>query len=216
MSSDKGGAPMKVDLKNPQLRALQYWPMDGLSELLVGFIFLLAAIIYYVQESTSGSLLSKILGIASVILVCGVGFGGRWIIQRIKERTTYPRTGYVNYKSSWKNKGNVAIAVGVMALVLAFVVFTAVTDTKLIAWGPVVCGLFLGILMIQAGYRQPRFYFLAFLGLLIGAGLVVSGIRIVLGMSLFFGLNGLILLISGSLTLWKYLRQNPATKVGER
>jgi hypothetical protein len=203
---------MNDDLKNPQLRALQYWLMDGVSELLVGFIFLLAAIIYYVQESTPGSLLSKILGIASVILVCGVGFGGRWIIQRIKERTTYPRTGYVTYKSSWKNKGNVAIAVGVMALVLAFVVFTTVTDTKLIAWGPVVCGLFLGILMVQAGYRlsQPRFYFLAFLGLLIGAVLVVSGVSIVISWPLFFGLNGLILLISGSLTLWKYLRRNPA------
>jgi len=202
---------MNDDLKDPQLRALQYWPIDGVSELLVGVIVLLAAIIYYVQESTPGSLLSKILGIASVILVCGVGFGGRWIIQRIKERTTYPRTGYVTYKSSWKNKGNVAIAIGVMALVFAFVVFTTLTDTKLIAWGPVVCGLFLGILMVQAGYRfgQPRFYFLAFLGLLIGAGLVVSGLRIELSLPLFFGLNGLFLLTSGSLTLWKYLRSNP-------
>jgi Flp pilus assembly protein TadB len=76
----------------------------------------------------------------------------------------------------------------------------------------VVCGLFGGILLIQAGYRSalPRFYVLAFLGLLIGAGLVVSGLSIVLSLPLFFGLNGLILLASGSLTLYKYLRQTPA------
>ncbi len=202
---------MNDDLKNPQLRALQYWLMDGVFELLVGFVFLLAAIIYYVQESTPGSLLNKVLGIASVILVCGVGFGGRWIIQRIKERTTYPRTGYVAYKSGRKNKGDVVITISVMALILAFVVFTTVTDTKLIAWGPVVCGLLMGAFMVQTGYRLdlPRFYILALLGLLIGAGLVVSGLRIELSLPLFFGLNGLILLISGSLTLWKYLRSNP-------
>ena len=199
---------MNDDLKKPQLRALQYWLMDGVPELLVGFIFLLAAIIYYVQESTPGSLLSRILGIVSVILVCGVGFGGRWIIQRIKERTTYPRTGYLTYKSSWKNKGDVVIAIGLMALILAFVVITTVTDTKLADWGPVVCGLLMGALGVQAGYRLglPRFYILAFLSLLIGAGLVLSGLSSVLSLPLFFGLNGLILLASGSLTLWKYLR----------
>ena len=180
---------MPDDLKEPQLRALQYWIVDGVSELLVGFIFLLAAIIYYVQASIPGSLLSKILGIASVILVCGVGFGGRWMIQRIKERTTYPRTGYVAYKSGWKNKWNVVIAIVVMALLLAHVVFTTVTDTNLTNWGPVVCGLLMGALMVQAGYRldQPRFYLLAFFGVLVGIGLVLSGLRIEYSLPLFFG-----------------------------
>lgn len=203
---------MNDDLKKPQLRALQYWLVDGVGELNVGFFFLLVGIVYYLQESAPGSLLSKIFSIASVLLVCGGAFGGRRIIQRIKERTTYPRTGYVAYKSGWKNKGDVAIAIGVMALLLAFVVFTMVTDTKLTDWGPVVCGLCMGTLLVQAGYRSalPRFYILAFLGLLIGAGLVVSGFSIVLSLPLFFGLNGLILLTSGSRTLWKYLRQTPA------
>jgi hypothetical protein len=210
--STKGDAPMDDNLKEPQLRALQYWIVDGVSELLVGFIFLLAAIIYYVQASIPGSLLSKILGIASVILVCGVGFGGRWIIQHIKERTTYPLTGYVAYKSGWKNKWNVVIAIVVMALLLAYVVFTTVTDTNLTNWGPVVCGLLMGALMVQAGYRldQPRFYLLAFFGVLVGIGLVLSGLRIEYSLPLFFGLNGLVLLVSGGLTLWKYLHQTPA------
>jgi hypothetical protein len=212
--STKGDAPMDDNLTKPQLRALQYWLVDGVGELYVGFFFLLAATVYYFQESTLGSLLSKILGIASVILVCGGAFGGRWIIRHIRERTTYPRTGYVTYKSGWKNKSNVAIAIGIMALVLAFVVFTTVTDTKLIAWGPFVCGLFLGTLLVQAGYRSalPRFYILAFLCLLIGAGLVISGLSIVSGWPLFFGLNGLLMLISGSLTLGNYQRNNPAVQ----
>ncbi len=106
---------MNDDLKKPELRAIQYWLVDGVGELFVGFIFLLAVIVYYLQELSPGSLLSRVLGITSVILVCGGAFGGRWIIQRIKERTTYPRTGYVAYKSGWKNKRDVAIAIGYFA-----------------------------------------------------------------------------------------------------
>jgi hypothetical protein len=69
----------------------------------------------------------------------------------------------------------------------------------------------MGALMIQAGYRldQPRFYLLAFFGVLVGMGLVLSGLRIEYSLPLFFGLNGLVLLVSGGLTLWKYLHQNP-------
>jgi heme/copper-type cytochrome/quinol oxidase subunit 1 len=110
---------MTDDLKEPQLRTLQYWTVDGVGELFVGLLFLLVAIVYYLQESTTGSLLSKVFGIVSVILVCGGAFGGRWIMQRVKERTTYPRTGYVAYKREKYSKGDVAIAVGVMTLILA-------------------------------------------------------------------------------------------------
>ncbi len=206
---------MNDNLKKPQLRALQYWLVDGVSEISVGFIFFLVAIIYYLQETAPGSLLSRILSIASVLLVCGAGFGGRRIIQRIKEHTTYPRTGFVAYESGWKNKSDVMIAIGVMALLLALVVFTTVKDTKLTNWGPIVCGLLMGIILARAGYRSalPRLYILAFLGILIGTGLVISGLSITLSLPLFFGLNGLILLASGGVTLWKYLRRNPISSV---
>jgi hypothetical protein len=209
---------MSDDLKKPQLRALQYWLVDGVGELFVGFFFLLVAIVYYLKESAPGTILSKIFSIASVILVCGGAFGSRWIIQRIKERTTYPNTGYVTYNSGWNKKNNSAIAIVVMTLLLAYVIITLVIDTKFIDWGPVVGGLFMGILLVQVGYRfaTPRLYILAFLGLLIGAGLVISGLSLVLGWPLFFGLFGLILITSGSLTLRKYLCQTsgPAGVLG--
>ena len=74
----------------------------------------------------------------------------------------------------------------------------------------VISVVLLGVLVIQVGYRSGlhRFYILAFFDFLIGAGLVVSGISILLGLLLFFGLNGLILLISGSLVMWKYMHSN--------
>jgi hypothetical protein len=69
----------------------------------------------------------------------------------------------------------------------------------------------MGVLVIQAGYRlgQPRYYLLAFIGILIGIGLVLSGLRIEYSFPLFFGLDGLILLGSGSLKLVKYLHKTP-------
>jgi hypothetical protein len=171
----------------------------------------MAAIVYYFQESMPGSILSKILGIVSVFLVCGGAFGGRWIIQRIKERTTYPRTGYLNYKSVWKNKRDVAIVIGLTALLLVINAFILVTGTKIDYLGLVISEVLLGVLVIQTGYHSGfhRFYILAFFDILIGAGLVVSGTSAVLALLLFFGLNGLILLIAGGLTLWNYLRENP-------
>jgi hypothetical protein len=201
---------MNDNLEKPQLHAIQYQFADGIGELCVGFLFILVAVITYLQETMPGSLMNRIFGIASVLLVCGAAFGGRWIIQRIKERITYPRTGYVANKSSWKNKGDIVIGLIMMAVLICFVVFTTVTDTKLADWGPVVCGLFMGTLFVRAGYRLslPRLYLLAFLGLLIGAGLVISGLSPALSLPLFFGLNGLILFISGSITLWRYLRNN--------
>lgn len=196
-----------------QLRAFRYWVVDDIVELGIGFIFSLVAIINYLQETALESLLSKILNIISVVLVLSAGFGGRRIIQRIKVSTTYPRNGYVAYKGGWKNKGDIIIAVVVGGLILAYIVFTTVTDTKLANWGPVLSGLLMGILLVQAAYRfiMPRFYILALLSLLIGSVLVVSGLSLALSFPLFWGLNGLILLTSGGVTLWKYLRRRPSS-----
>jgi hypothetical protein len=202
---------MSDNLKRTQLRALQYWIVDGVGELFVDFLFLLVAIIYYFQESTTGSLLSKVFSIIPVLVVCGGAFGGRRIMQRIKERTTYPRTGYLTNKSTWKNKRDFTIAIGLTAFVLVINVFIMVANTKLTDWGLVIGGVFMGILLVQVGYRSAfsRFNILAFLSLLIGAGIVVGGISILLSWPLFFSLNGLFFLSSGSLTLWKYLSQTP-------
>jgi hypothetical protein len=215
-SRENGGNIMKKlapeeTINNYQSRAFRYWVVDGIAELGIGFIVSLVSTIYYLQETFPESLLIKILNFIAVILVLSVGFGGWRIIQRIKVSTTYPRTGYVAYKGSWKNKGNIMIAVVVGGLILAFVVFTTVTGTKLANWWLVFSGLILGILFLQDAYRftLPRFYILAFLSLLIGSVLVVSGLNLALSFPLFWGLNGLILLFSGGVTLWKYLRRRP-------
>jgi hypothetical protein len=104
------------------------------------------------------------------------------------------------------------IASSLTALFIIFNVLILVTNTNTEHLGLVISGVLLGVLVIQAGYQSGlhRFYVLAFLDFLTGAVLLVSGITVVLGLSLFFGLNGLIILISGSLVLWKYMRTNSA------
>ena len=72
-----------------QQRAIQYWFLDGLAEISAGLIcFLLVAlfVLWQLIPLTRWSLF------IFFIPAFAVSFGLRLLIQKIKERTTYPRT----------------------------------------------------------------------------------------------------------------------------
>ena len=56
----------------------------------------------------------------------------------------------------------------------------------------------------------PRFYLFGAVSLLVGAGLFFNGVGGNIGLALLLGVMGVVLCISGGLTLRHYLRQNPA------
>jgi hypothetical protein len=73
-------------------------------------------------------------------------------------------------------------------------------------------GLLFSGLWALVGWKiaLPRFYLVAAASLLVGAGLLVSGVGRNLGMASLFGAESVFLFASGGVTLWKYLHQNPA------
>jgi hypothetical protein len=77
---------------------------------------------------------------------------------------------------------------------------------------PGVTGLIFGAVIALIGYRTalPRFYLLAALSLVFGAGLSVSGLSEGLDLAAFYGALSLVLFTFGGVTLWRYLRHNPA------
>ncbi len=87
------------DVNSLMKRTLSSWYEDGLADLAMGGYFMLLGVALLAQALTpEGSALQLLwgTGIPLVLLLGGVTTG--WIIQRLKSRLTYPRTGYINFE----------------------------------------------------------------------------------------------------------------------
>jgi hypothetical protein len=79
-------------------RTRQYWYIDGFNEILTGLIFLLLGAINCISGILSPSMGSAVMvGIGYPLVILGGMFAGRIWVRMLKEKITYPRTGYVKY-----------------------------------------------------------------------------------------------------------------------
>ena len=82
------------DVKQVEQRVKRYWYADGIAELTSGGMFLLLGIYFAAQGILGeGSLISVILQISLMLVMIGGAFGVRWVVNTLKARLTYPRTG---------------------------------------------------------------------------------------------------------------------------
>jgi hypothetical protein len=102
-----------IDLKEVEKRANYAAYQDGLMEIFMGlFLFFFG-----------GGLATDVLPIAIVLVVLTVFFAGR-ILERIKQRYIYPRTGYVKLPEDPHTTGKgIAIAAVIMVVALLGVMF---------------------------------------------------------------------------------------------
>ncbi len=201
----------KID--KTRLRALQYWYVDGLTEIAFGGILLILGVYFYAQAVLpQETLLYQLLNIGFILIVVGSGlFAGRFV-SLLKKRLTYPRTGYVAYLKARRRHRwiGVFLAMGIGALVAGLLAAAPAS----LAWMPAITGLILAGALLCLGYRFGllRFYLLSLLVLVTGISLALAGIGDSLGTAIFYALAGFALLLSGSLTLWAYLRHNPVVQ----
>jgi hypothetical protein len=203
-------------LVTAQRTARRYWNVDGLAEIYTGCFFLLVPLMNYLWQSASIQSLWLALGGVAVFMA-GVA-ASRPIIITIRARLTYPRTGYVSFKPPRRIMDAPEMALILSGLIAIFVLMAITTDWigGLIA----VAGLMLGLIDIRLGRIMdlPRFYFLG--GFSIVAGAVLGLLQPTYppffpfgyageAFSLLFGAIGIAYLVSGGITLWKYLRANP-------
>jgi hypothetical protein len=103
----------KDPTSRPQLRAIQYFFVDGTFEFGFGLLCLILAVYFYLENHTTG-LVSALLD-ASLVLVL---IGGAWLVnrlvKRIKENVTYPRTGYVAYRREQGKRRGWRVAAGLL------------------------------------------------------------------------------------------------------
>jgi len=199
---------MNKNFANAQKRAIQYWFVDGLAELAAGLVSLFLAVLFGIWQVIFVWRWSL-----PVIMVTGlaVSFGLRLIVQRIKERTTYPRTGYAAPLSGLEQKGFIAFVVAFTLLLLGLNYYLSVQGPQGWLWSPGVAGLVFTFIFAWTGVltKLRRFYFLALLSLCVGVVLAVVGMDYFRGVGVLAGVVGLTLLYQGYRVRKAYHTENP-------
>lgn len=204
---------MQNNFSDVEQRVKRYWYTDGIGELIGGGMFILLGIYFGLQEFLGqDSMLGGILQVSLILVMIGGMAIGRRLVSTLKTRLTYPRTGYVEYQvDEHKIKSRqiwVAIlAFTISALTMIFIRLFQSFDSIVAVTG-IAVGLILIILRAKAS-GLSRFYILGVISVLLGLTLSVSRLPNGYSLGLFYGLMGVCFIISGGLTLRRYLEENP-------
>jgi hypothetical protein len=200
----------QVKIENIIRNTRKYWYVDGLSEIAGGLIIFAAGLSYWLVstlENTAIKAILLMLAQPAVIII------GSIIVQKylpkIKERLTYPRTGYLTFRKPPRNRRvKRALIVGLVAGLIGALV-TMLSSKLPENYLPLLSSVFLLIFSIYIAYQTAvtRFYVIGFLMVLLGAVISFMPFENVLPYTLFFSGIGIIWIISGVITLIMYLHK---------
>jgi len=195
-----------------QLRAIQYWYIDGTFEFGFGLLCLILALYFFVEIHTQGTWISGLIDASLVLFI----LGGAWLINRLlrqlKERITYPRAGYVSYpRKNMKRGWRLLLGMVIGGAISAITILLVTNESIQFAVMPLISGCVLAFVLVIMGWRSalPRFYLLAGVSAGIGITLAFAGLGNYIGVAVYYLAISMVLFASGAYTLRTYLRQNP-------
>jgi hypothetical protein len=211
------GYPMTTDpLQNAQKRTFQYWYLDGTFEFSFGGLCLILATYFYATYLLADYWQKVNLPVEMLIFLLAF-VGGGFLINRLvmtmKERITFPRTGYIAFprktgSSRWRRILLISIlSASVSALMTVLLMKRPANfDWTVAASGLLFCGV-----VVYLGIRSGvgRFFITATASLVLGIAFGYANLPENLGPAAFYGTLGTAMLLIGGLSLWRYLRQNP-------
>jgi hypothetical protein len=206
---------MSDNLRNSQLRTFQYFYVDGSFEFGFGLLCLILAAFFFAERHVQGWLSAVVDSSLVLVLI-----GGAWLINRLikllKERITWPRTGYVTYnRREGSNRGRRLVSGLVIGgLVAALASILATSPNIRISMLPLLSGLLLGLVLMGFAWRTsiPRFYLLAFLSAVLGVILAYGRLEAIVALAYYYLVFGMVLFATGACVLRAYLHQNPAAQ----
>lgn len=206
--------PIQNNLTRPQ----RYWYVDGLAEMAGGVVIFLLGLTYAI-----GGLLPKglfrglLIGIGQPVIILCSTWAVRRVVSDLKERVTYPRTGYVQYhQARGSRRWSRLIFVGFLAMTISFAVTLLGRGLPEQVW-PAFTGLMLGLAIAYLGARVglKRFYTVAIFSALLGAAIYWLNPPYPWPYALLFGLEGLAWILCGALVLRYYLRSTRPLAAGD-
>lgn len=198
---------MSQDIRKLMQDAYRYFYDDGLVELAIGGLFvIIAAAMLAMKLFVLDTPYAWLMGVILPLLLLALTFGVKRLLGTLKERVTYRRTGYVRYRDQPTRGRWIIIAASFALAVISLVLKPEWSRHMSIYEGGI-----LAIILFYMGHRVRlgRLYGLAVFALLAGIGAALAGLDDLTGSLATFGLIGLALLISGGLTLARYLHSNP-------
>jgi hypothetical protein len=211
---------MSDEIKKAQLRANQYQHIDGTYELTFGITFLLMAASFWGigrVGNTNDFLVANIYPWIPLVVFAGGGLLIDALVKRFRLRVTARRSGYMEASKPQplKRSTRLAIWIGIPLLTVFLLVVMILTRRKFQAGGqdsvsmllPSFMGLIFGGLWLIAGWKLalPRFYLIAVVSLAIAVFLFLNGVGGNPGMAVSLAAMGLALILTGGITLWRYL-----------
>jgi len=188
-------------------RAYGYFYRDGLVEISVGGLFLVVGLLLQLFDpSLAGSPVPLIAGIGLPLLTIGGALLINRAVKEIKERVTYPRTGYISYHKEKPSRARWLIP-GVAFALLVTSFFLPERLIQMALWEGVMLFAVLSIIGYRVGVK--RFYLLGALAALIGLSATLGNTGDLLGSTVTFAGTGLAMVISGGVVLLSFLRRYP-------
>lgn len=194
-------------------RTRQYWFIDGLAELSVGGLFILLAVYFFIQAILpAGSPALLIFQLSFVFLLFGMIFFSRYMLKKLKDRITFPRTGYVSYKKASKKQKLLSTSIAFTIAAIPMIIFFVTPFS--FNWIPVFTGLLVGAIWLISALRIGllRLYLQALLSLILGVLISLVNLDAYPSLAIYYGVMGIVLALSGGIVLSNYLRRHPEIK----
>jgi hypothetical protein len=188
----------------------RYWYEDGLSDMGMGAFILAIGLLFVAQELTPpGSPLWLVWGVGGPFLLIGGGIVVNKVVRALKERITYPRTGYVSYERA--RGASHTLRLVATALIAAGVSAAIVVVQKNWLSLPIIFGFVYLAAFTYVGlhFGLRRYLVLALWSLLLGLALASLSLKLELAGALFQFGTGAAWLLAGWLTYRRYLASAP-------
>ncbi len=193
-------------------RGEQHRFRDGILETAMGGMALLLGLYFYIQAAFPESQVSEFLTASFLVIFVGGWYLMHKTAEKLKERLTYPRSGYAAPREARAGRGlRAAAAVVGASLLAAGLAYFQLKAPPEVNFMPVVFALVVGFLFAFLGFKTDlaRFFALGFISLALGGWFAFSPLANIMALAAYLFSMGGMMLVSGGLNLRRHLAANP-------